>query len=232
MSKTKLLLVSLLVLLLLPLGVISAQEEKVPKDEPILYQQDTAETPEDYEVIPDETYDYDFNWDEGVDLDLGDYMTTTTLDSVDKEGTLAALLGAGVASLFVGVYLIFTLVIGLGSYIFSALALMKIGKELGYDNPWFAWVPILNSVMTFQLGGQNPWLLLLLLIPGLGALIVAVLSIVALAQITAKRGYEKLLVLLVLIPLGMYVLLYLLAWKPKSVVTQKVTETVTAAPTM
>lgn len=72
--------------------------------------------------------------------------------------------------------------------------------------------------MTFKLGDQNPMLLLLLLIPGLGALIVAVLSIIALANITEKRGYEKLLVLLVLIPLGMFVLLYLLAWKPKTAV--------------
>ncbi len=224
MSKTKLLLVSLLVLLLLPLGVISAQEEEVP-----------TESPEQYEVVIDDDYDYEAlfdDWADDADFDFGDYLTTTTTDSVDEEGFLAGLLGAGIASFFVGTYLLISLVIGLGSYIFSALALMKIGKELKYDNPWFAWIPILNSVMLFQLGGQNPWLLLLFLIPGLGALIVAILSIVALAEITEKRGYEKILVLLVLIPFAIYVLLYLLAWKPKSVVTQKVTETVTAAPTM
>ena len=207
MSKTKLLLVSLLAVLLLPLGVISAQEEEVAPDDPILYEQE-------YEVVPDETYeyDYDYDWAEDADVQLEDLMYTTTMDSADEEGVLAGLLGG----MFAGIYLLFTLVIGLGSYIFSALALMKIGKEMGYDNPWFAWIPILNSVMTFQLGGQNPWLLLLLLIPGIGAFIVAILSIIALAEITGKRGYEKVLVLLILIPFGMYVLLYLLAWKPKS----------------
>lgn len=212
MSKTKLLLVSLLVLLLLPLGVISAQEEEVP-----------TENPEQYEVVIDDDYDYEAlfdDWADDADFDFGDYLTTTTTDSVDEEGFLAGLLGAGIASFFVGTYLLISLVIGLGSYIFSALALMKIGKELKYDNPWFAWIPILNSVMLFQLGGQNPWLLLLFLIPGLGALIVAILSIVALAEITEKRGYEKILVLLVLIPFAIYVLLYLLAWKPKSTTTK------------
>ncbi|MFA5622737.1 MAG: DUF5684 domain-containing protein [Candidatus Dojkabacteria bacterium] len=212
MSKTKLLLVSLLVLLLLPLGVISAQEEEVP-----------TESPEQYEVVIDDDYDYEAlfdDWADDADFDFGDYLTTTTTDSVDEEGFLAGLLGAGIASFFVGTYLLISLVIGLGSYIFSALALMKIGKELKYDNPWFAWIPILNSVMLFQLGGQNPWLLLLFLIPGLGALIVAILSIVALAEITEKRGYEKILVLLVLIPFAIYVLLYLLAWKPKSTTTK------------
>ncbi|MDX9738945.1 MAG: DUF5684 domain-containing protein [Candidatus Dojkabacteria bacterium] len=226
MSKTKLLLVSLLAILLLPLGVISAQEDAMPIEDP-------EQIPQEYEIVPDDDYDYDyeFSWDDDAELQLEDLMYTTTMDSTDEEGVLAGLLGAGIASLFAGVYLLVVSAIGIGSYIFSSLALMKIGKELGYENAWFAWIPILSSVMMFQLGGQNPWLLLLLLIPGLGAFIVAILSIIALAEITAKRGYEKVLVLLILIPFGMYVVLYLLAWKPKSVVEKKVTETVTTTPT-
>lgn len=202
MSKIKLLVVSLLTLLLLPVGVMYAQEEEYVVDEPVLY-----------EDAPD--YDYDYDW-ESTYEDAQDLIYTTQDTLV--EDTAAGLLGAGILSIFAGVYTLVVSAFALATYIFSALALSKIGKELNYENTWFAWVPILNTIMTFQLGGQNPMLLLLLLIPGLGALIVAVLSIIALANITEKRGYDKLLVLLVLIPLGMLVLLYLLAWKPKTVV--------------
>ncbi len=204
MSKIKLLAVSLLTLLLLPVGFMYAQEEDYVVDDAVLY-----------EETPDYNYDYEYDWETSYEDDQD--LTYTTQDSLLEDST-AGLLGAGFLSIFAGVYALIVSTFALATYIFSALALSKIGKELNYENSWFAWIPILNTVMTFQLGGQNPVLLLLLLIPGLGALIVAVLSIIALANITEKRGYDKLLVLLVLIPLGMFVLLYLLAWKPKTAV--------------
>jgi len=207
MSKIKLLAVSLLTLLLLPVGVMYAQEEETVVDDAVLY-----EDAPDYDYGE---YDYDYDW-ESTYEDAQDLIYTTQDSMV--EDTAAGLLGAGILTLFAGVYALVAGAIGLAGYIFSALALYKIGKEMNYENAWFAWVPILNTIMTFKLGDQNPMLLLLLLIPGLGALIVAVLSIIALANITEKRGYEKLLVLLVLVPLGMFVLLYLLAWKPKTAV--------------
>jgi hypothetical protein len=200
MSKIKLLAVSLLTLLLLPIGVMYAQEEDYMVDDPVLY-----------EEAPDYEYDWESSYEDAQDL------IYTTQDSM-VEDTAAGLLGAGILSIFAGIYAFVVSAFALATYIFSALALSKIGKEMNYENSWFAWVPILNTIMTFQLGGQNPMLLLLLLIPGLGALIVSILTIIALADITEKRGYDKLLVLLVLIPLGMFVLLYLLAWKPKTAV--------------
>jgi len=212
MSKLKLFLVTLLVLTLLPLGVIRAQEEEMPVDDtPILYQDPTDEAQDEYMYTTDEGKDWDWEWDSGTDDDL-----LYTTQGKNAEDIATGLLGAGFMAMFAGVYMLFVLVFGLGGYIFSALALMKIGKELGYENPWFAWVPILSNIMMLQLGGQNAWLLLLLIIPGIGAFIVAIISIIALANITEKRGYEKLLVLLILIPFGIFVLLYLLAWKPKS----------------
>jgi hypothetical protein len=74
--------------------------------------------------------------------------------------------------------------------------------------------------MVLKLGDQNPLLVLLLLIPGIGALVVAILSLIALMKITEKRGYDKALALIVLTGIGAYILLYLLAWKPKSVEAQ------------
>ena len=91
---------------------------------------------------------------------------------------------------------------------------------MSYSNPWFAWLPILSTIMLFQLGEQNPLLILLTLIPAIGPFLVGVFSIISFMKITEKRGYDKLLALIVLTGIGTYILLYLLAWKPKNTSSQ------------
>jgi len=92
---------------------------------------------------------------------------------------------------------------------------MNIAKRLNEENPWYAWIPILNVVLLFRMGDQNPLLILLVLIPGIGALVVGILSIIALMNICEKRGYDKLLGLLALVPVANIVLLGILAWGKK-----------------
>lgn len=162
-------------------------------------------TPEDTTYYDDEYYydTYDYGYDDSYSYDLSD---------IDAE---AGVFAGMAALLFSGVMLVFSIVVGLGSYIYCSLALMKIAKRLDYENAWFAWIPILNMVLLFQLGEQNPVLLLLLLIPGVGAVVVGILSIIALMKICEKRGYDKMLGLLSLIPVASYVLLGILAWGKK-----------------
>lgn len=202
MKKVKCTLLWLsLSLMFLPIGGIFAQEEEIvtttEEEQPILY--------EEYEDIPeepilDESYDYD--------IDPSIYETTDISTTLD-EGAFTIFW-----TLFT-TYLLVILTLGLGGYIFSSLALQKIGKDMKYENDWYAWIPIFNTVMVFELGKQNPWILLAMLVPGIGQLIVAVFGLLALMEITEKRGYEKILAILIFIPFGMFVLLYLLAWKPK-----------------
>jgi len=92
---------------------------------------------------------------------------------------------------------------------------MKIAKRLNYENAWFAWIPILNMVLVLKMGDMNPLLVLLILIPGLGGLALAIISIIALMKVCEKLGYDKLLALLVLIPIGNLILLGMLAWGKK-----------------
>ncbi len=198
----------LLTVLLLPLGMSYAQEEEVvpPEEEyDVTIQQDVAgEEPILYE---DTEYDYNYEFDTE---DINKMIEGIPSDTVE-EGLTAGLFAAMAAySIFIGVF-------GLAGYIFTALALQKIGKEMNYENAWFAWVPILQTVMLFELGGQNPWLLLLFLIPGIGQIVVLIFTFLALMKITEKRGYDKVLAVLIFIPLAMFVLFYLLAWKPKKV---------------
>jgi hypothetical protein len=151
-------------------------------------------------------------WNTDRDSDLWDEIE----DSVTYEGgeEIATLLGGG-AAIFGVIVVIFALILGLSIYIYSAIALTKIAKRLNCDNAWFAWIPILNIVLILKIGDMNPLLVLLLLIPGLGGLALAVISIIALMKVCEKLGYDKLLALLVLIPIGNLVLLGMLAWGKK-----------------
>jgi hypothetical protein len=113
-----------------------------------------------------------------------------------------------------------SLLLGFGMYIFTSLALMTIAKRLNYENGWFAWIPILNIVLMLKMGDMNPWLVLLMLIPGLGGLAIAIITIIALMNICEKRGYDKLLGLLSIIPIANLVLIAMLAWGKKKEATQ------------
>lgn len=183
--------------LLLPLGMVA---------KPVFAQTETDTTT----VAPDDTSYYE-TYDYGYDDTYDDSYSSYSYDLSDTDAEAGVFAGM-VALLFGGVMLVVSIVVGLGSYIYCALALMKIAKRLDYDNPWFAWIPILNLVLMFQLGEQNPMLLLLLLIPGVGAVVVGVLSIIALMKICEKRGYDKMLGLLSLIPVANYILFGILAW--------------------
>ena len=135
--------------------------------------------------------------------------TTTTTYGTDLEGVdeLAALFGGFVLVFFFGT-LGFT-------YIYTSITLMAMAKRLDYENAWFAWIPILNIVLLLKMGDMNPLLVLLILIPGLGGLAIAIINIIALMNICEKVGYEKLLALLVLVPIANFVLLGMLAWGKK-----------------
>jgi hypothetical protein len=149
-----------------------------------------------------QTDDWDYEWEY-------DWDTSYTSDIEDVD----ALVGAGLV--FGGIVAVIAAVFGIAMYVYSGLTLMTIAKKLNQEKSWFAWVPILNVILLFKMGDQNPWLLLLTLIPGVGALVVGILSIIALMNICEKRGYDKLLGLLALVPLANIILLGMLAWGKK-----------------
>lgn len=123
----------------------------------------------------------------------------------------AAAIGVLFTSTLISIYIL----LGLGTYIYSSIALMTTAKRLNAPNGWFAWVPILNLVLLFQLGEKNPYLLFLLLIPGIGALAVFIIMIIASMRISEKRGYDSTLGLLALIPVTQYILWGIWAWGKK-----------------
>ncbi len=156
--------------------------------------------------------------DDYVTTSIEEYDWNTSNEEYNYDGLTEAETGAGImATLFGGAMLFVSIICSLGMYIFMALTLMKTAQRLGAENTWYAWIPILNTILLFKLGEQNPWLILLALIPGIGALIVLILTIIATMKICEKRDYDKLLGLLMLVPVANLVLWGMLAWGKKTV---------------
>ncbi|HHX99336.1 TPA: hypothetical protein GX533_01465 [Candidatus Dojkabacteria bacterium] len=169
-------------------------------------------------------YEEDFDFDQMFDTyENGKLIDSTevSLENLKEEisdsniedisGPLLGLIGGASALAFAGIY-ITAIIISLATYIYSAITLKKVADKLGHPKSWFAWVPILNLVLKFQLGEQNPWLLLLGLIPIVGSVVIMVLTVIVTIKICEKLGHEKLLGLLTLIPIGAIVLWGILAW--------------------
>ncbi|WP_232338896.1 DUF5684 domain-containing protein, partial [Agromyces aureus] len=54
--------------------------------------------------------------------------------------------------------------LGAGLYVWYSVMLARVFAHAGLT-PWSAWVPVYSQMQVFRLGGQNPWLALLLLVP-------------------------------------------------------------------
>lgn len=63
--------------------------------------------------------------------------------------------------------LIVSIIFAAASYLIVSWFLMRIFRKAGVDG-WKAWVPFYNSWVFLELGGQQGWLVLLHLIPGVG----------------------------------------------------------------
>lgn len=128
---------------------------------------------------------------------------------------------AGVAGAAVAGFIIFWILLSIGSYVFVALAYQSIFRKSGYKKPWFAWIPILNLVPILKLGKFHwAWVFLLIgaFIPIVGFFAItafAVISIIAHWRIFQKAGYAGALSLLLMIPIANYIVLGIVAWQKK-----------------
>jgi Family of unknown function (DUF5684) len=98
------------------------------------------------------------------------------------------------------------------SYLFGSFCFWKIFQRLGATNPWFAWVPLLNTWKTYEVGRQSPWWVIGLFIP-LVNIVALVFLIMALVSIVKQLGKNPWLILLMLIPLVNFWVLYHFAFQ-------------------
>ena len=78
----------------------------------------------------------------------------------------------------------FSLLIGIGLYVWYAAMLSKVFVRFGQPG-WSAWVPVYNEMQLFRIGGQQPWLALLLYVP-LAQIVGIVFKVFALHRISQQ----------------------------------------------
>lgn len=110
------------------------------------------------------------------------YETTTT--NVDSGAAAAAFT----------VFLVFYAVILVASYVVTAFLLSRIFKKAGVEG-WKAWVPVYNSWIFYELGGQKGFWAVLAFIPIVN-IVSVVFGIIAAYQIGLNLGKEGWFVLI------------------------------------
>ncbi|MEN7982687.1 MAG: hypothetical protein ABFQ65_04540 [Nanoarchaeota archaeon] len=137
---------------------------------------------------------------------------------------------------------VFFLLIAIGLYVYSALALMAIAKRTNTKRAWLAWIPYANIYLVSKIAKKHWWPILLLIlitifsffpenmilniIELISTVIFAVFMIIWWWKICQRRGKPGWWALIVIIPLvgGIWalILLGILAWgKGGSVAEQK-----------
>lgn len=97
--------------------------------------------------------------------------------NLEIENMLPGIIGGGIIAFILSFILLF-LIIGIGLYIYTSLAFMKIGEKARIEEKWLAWIPIVGKpLLTSKIAKMHWWPILLLIgfwIPILGwALMIA-----------------------------------------------------------
>ncbi len=115
--------------------------------------------------------------------DYGEYYTTSS-SNIDPAAAAAAFI---MLSLFA--FIVFAVI-----YVVVALLLGKIFKKAGQP-AWIAWVPVYNTWKMLEIGGQQGFWAILMLVPVVN-IVAAVFIYIAMYNIGLKLGKEGVFVLL------------------------------------
>ncbi|MEW6555503.1 MAG: DUF5684 domain-containing protein [Actinomycetota bacterium] len=111
--------------------------------------------------------------------------------------------------------IIVSILVGIAFYILSAWLLYRIGKKLGYENSWYAWVPILNYWMMTELAGKDTtWFIIMVVFMFCCGLVTFVMMVMLFMEIAERCGKERWWGILIIIPIVNFVIMYILGSGP------------------
>ena len=121
-------------------------------------------------------------------------------------GPLAAegALGPGFALLLAMLWLVIAGVI----YFVSCFPVYMIGRKLGREDAWWAWVPVMNIILMCRIGGKPEWWTILFFVP-IANIVVTVIVWMGIAVACEKPDW---LGILMLIPVANIVIPFYLAF--------------------
>lgn len=95
-----------------------------------------------------------------------------------------------------------------GLYVYMALALQTIATKTNTENPWLAWIPVVNLVLLLNIAKKPIWWFILFLIPLVGV----VVAIIVWMGVAEARGKPNWWGVLLIIPLVGLIVPGYLAW--------------------
>ncbi|GAB4490276.1 MAG: hypothetical protein OHK006_22910 [Thermodesulfovibrionales bacterium] len=116
--------------------------------------------------------------------------------------------GAGGIMAIVAGFMMIVLIVGVVLYVFVTLCIFLIAKKLDVPAPWTAFVPVVNLWTIVMCAGKPGWWVVLFLIP----IVSVIVSIYLWMCIAENLGRNKLLGLLMLVPIVNLIFLGMLAF--------------------
>jgi len=90
--------------------------------------------------------------------------------------------------------LLFMLLLLAAVYVYCALAIQTIAQKTHTENPWLAWIPIVNIVLLLNIAKKPIWWIVLFLIP-LVNIIIGVIVWMAVAEARNKPNWWGILII-------------------------------------
>jgi hypothetical protein len=115
---------------------------------------------------------------------------------------------SAVPALLAGGMLMFILAIVAAVYVYMALALHTIATKTGTENPWLAWIPIVNLVLPIMIAKKPIWWIVLCFIP----LVNLVILVIVWMEVAKARRKPDWLGILMIVPIGNLIVPGILAW--------------------
>jgi hypothetical protein len=106
-----------------------------------------------------------------------------------------------------GFFAVFLIML-LAMYVYMALALQTIATKTNTENPWLAWIPIINLVLLLNIAKKPIWWFILFLIPLVG-IVVAIIVWMGVAEARGKPNWWG---ILLIVPLVGIIVPGYLAW--------------------
>jgi len=115
---------------------------------------------------------------------------------------------ARVPTALLGGFIFIFCIILLVAYVYHALALQTIATKTNTENPWFAWIPILNIILMLNIARKPIWWIVLFLIP----LVNIVFIILVWMGIAEARNKPNWWGILIIVPVANIIVPGYLAW--------------------
>jgi hypothetical protein len=115
---------------------------------------------------------------------------------------------SGAQAAMLGGLMLVSLVVVIAAYVYFALALKTIAEKTNTENPWWAWIPIVQVVLSLNIARKPVWWIVLMFVP-LVNIVITVIVWMAIAEARDKPSWWG---IMVLVPVANLIVPGYLAW--------------------